>query len=61
MKIVSVVPKRVATLLNALHRGPLADRRLEESMHEALGSAELDVVTLTGEGLTRARAALGAR
>jgi hypothetical protein len=46
---VIVVPAHVAAVLNALHRGPLADAHAEDAVHEVLGNADLDVVTLTGD------------
>jgi len=48
---VSTSPARLATVLNALHAGALVDLRSEERVHEALGRADVDVVTRTDDGV----------
>jgi hypothetical protein len=51
LESVATTPEVLAVVLNALHDGPLADADAEDVVHEVLGAADADVVTLTGGGV----------
>ena len=50
LESVATTPEVLAAVLNALHDGPLANADAEDVVHEVLGAADADVVTLTVDG-----------